>query len=214
MAWRGWLAAVFLGAFIGNGMAFDEGKARLQEKNLEIEVVLKDHALRVKRGDSVIEEFFIAYGRGGSGKNRQGDGRTPEGVYRIVEVRPSGRFHLFMLLDYPNDQDIYRAYRERRISEKEFDSLQDARELQGFSPSSSPLGGQIGIHGLGGEGGIKEVIHESFNWTSGCIAMRDKEIERLSRLVSPGTVVRIVRESPVKSPGAPRPPRLAAKSAP
>lgn len=114
------------------------------------------------RGESVLRSYRVALGPNPLGhKEREGDGRTPEGHYRIDRRNPRSRYHLALHISYPNEADVARA-----------------RAL-GVSP-----GGDIMIHGLKdgrGEG----------DWTQGCIAVRNEEMEEIWDLVPEGTAVEI-----------------------
>lgn len=103
-------------------------------------------------------------------KLRGGDGATPEGRYRVVEKRSGGqtRYYKALLLDYPNPEDRERFERERR---------------RGAIPSGIGPGGWIEIHGHGGKGR---------DWTAGCIALRNDDMDRLFDLVSLRTLIVIV----------------------
>jgi hypothetical protein len=103
-------------------------------------------------------------------KQRQGDRATPEGRYRIVAKRDHGRsrYHRALLLDYPNAAD-----RERFAAAKR----------RGEIPRDARIGGQIEIHGEGGRGQ---------NWTEGCVALSNRDIDDLYERVGVGTRVTIV----------------------
>jgi len=103
-------------------------------------------------------------------KVREGDNATPEGRYKVAQVKPPGgsRYYRAFLLDYPNEEDweaFRRAQREGRI------------------PRGARIGGLIEIHGEGGRGD---------DWTKGCVALTNREMDWLARHVRPGTPVTIV----------------------
>jgi len=103
-------------------------------------------------------------------KQRQGDQATPEGRYRIVAKKDHGRsrYYRALLLDYPNAAD-----RERFAAAKR----------RGEIPRDAGIGGQIEIHGEGGRGQ---------NWTEGCVALSNPDVDDLYRRVGVGTRVTIV----------------------
>lgn len=113
-------------------------------------------------------------------KIMEGDCRTPEGVYRIIASRrpPKTAYARAFLLDYPNFHD-YADFIAMRHRTHEL-SL-DAR-----------IGDNILIHG-GGENARGDA-QDGWNWTKGCIALSDENIQDLSRHVRVGTPVTIVRE--------------------
>lgn len=122
----------------------------------------------ISRG-KVLKTYKIALGGDPVGpKERQGDNKTPEGTYFIESRNKNSKYHLSLRISYPNENDKKRA-----------------REL-GVSP-----GGDIMIHGI--KNGFSEagVSHTEADWTKGCIAVTDEEIEEIERLVPNGTVVEI-----------------------
>jgi hypothetical protein len=116
-------------------------------------------------------EFEAELGANWVGDKRvKGDKATPEGMYKITKKFEGSKTKYFkaLLLDYPNDED-----KKRFKSEIE----------NGYLPPSSKIGGLIEIHGNGGKG---------IDWTEGCIALTDREIELVYRNVRVGTPVTIV----------------------
>ncbi|MEZ5584511.1 MAG: L,D-transpeptidase [Candidatus Competibacteraceae bacterium] len=150
----------------------------------------KADTLTVMQGARPVEVFHnIALGSRGAGiKYRRGDEVTPLGNFRIGWVNPHSRFKLFFGLDYPNREYADRAYQQGRINAATHRRIIDAIERGRTPPQNTPLGGQIGIHGVGA--GDPE-IHEYFNWTSGCIALDNSQITRLAKWVQIGTRVEI-----------------------
>lgn len=120
-------------------------------------------------------------------KRTKGDLATPEGLYRVVEKHPSKRYHLFVGLDYPNLKDIKRAYWSGIISDRVYQRYLTHYQKGRFW--AGPLGSQIGIHGGGlyRPGRSKRVR----NWTHGCIALRDEDMQLVYRFVKKGTPVLI-----------------------
>ena len=122
----------------------------------------------ISQGEA-LKTYKIALGGNPIGpKERQGDNKTPEGTYVIEGINRDSRFHLSLRISYPNEQDKKRA-----------------KEL-GVSP-----GGDIMIHGI--KNGLSWVgdAHAEIDWTKGCIAVTDEEIEEIARVASNGTVVEI-----------------------
>jgi murein L,D-transpeptidase YafK len=116
-------------------------------------------------GESVLRSYRIALGREPAGHKRcEGDGRTPEGRYTIDRRNPNSRYHLSLHISYPNSADRERA------------------QSQGLDP-----GGDIMIHGL-----KPGVDHPASDWTEGCIAVTDAEMDEIWRMVADGTPVEIL----------------------
>ncbi|MGJ0486353.1 MAG: L,D-transpeptidase family protein [Methylomicrobium sp.] len=146
--------------------------------------------IEVKKGEHTVDTISdIAIGRGGAGyKTHRGDDVTPYGEYRIGWVGERSNFRRFFGLTYPNVQDARTALIKGIINKYTYEQIVEANESQQIPPQNTPLGGQIGIHGLGA---ADEKIHRSMNWTHGCIAMTNNQIDHLRRYVAPGMVVKI-----------------------
>ena len=146
--------------------------------------------LEVKQGQETIETFSgIAIGRGGAGfKEFRGDDITPLGTYKIGWVNRKSHYHRFYGFDYPSPENVERAFADGLISRSVYSKITKAHQHQAVPPQSTPLGGQIGIHGLG-RGDIK--IHKTMNWTHGCVALTNEQIDRLDRWIKKGTVVKL-----------------------
>jgi murein L,D-transpeptidase YafK len=103
-------------------------------------------------------------------KLMEGDGKTPEGNYKILYHKPNSQYYKSLKISYPNETDKRIAY-----------SL-------GVSP-----GGEIMIHGLENNSGVRGYWnHLKYDWTAGCIAVKNNEIDEIYDLVKDGTEVEIV----------------------
>ena len=132
-------------------------------------ILKKDHVLELLAGGKMIRTYKVALGRGGlAPKEREGDGRTPEGHYVIDARNADSHYHRALHVSYPNAEDRMRAAK------------------LGVSP-----GGAIMIHGL--PNGMEWVgaVHRLYDWTLGCIAVTDDEIDEIWKLVPVGTPVEI-----------------------
>jgi murein L,D-transpeptidase YafK len=134
-------------------------------------IVVKKSArkLSVFRNGRQLKTYLVALGANPIGdKEEEGDMKTPEGVYTIDYRNPQSDFHLALHVSYPSAEDIVRATE------------------RGVSP-----GCDIMIHGLpNGQGSIGN-RHRETDWTAGCIALTDPEIEELWRITPNGTTVEI-----------------------
>jgi len=127
--------------------------------------------LEVHRGGNLVSSLEIDLGFNGlRQKTRSGDRATPEGIYRIVAMKrhPETRFYKALLIDYPSKADIERFERSK---------------LSGELPKTAAIGGLIEIHGGGGRG---------MDWTDGCVALTDDDMDRLFDIVEVGSIVTIV----------------------
>lgn len=123
--------------------------------------------MTVIQTDGPAKSFRIALGRTPFGdKSRQGDGRTPEGIFRIDRLNRQSQFHLSLGLDYPQRQH------------------RDAARRGGYDP-----GGDIMIHGQPNQ--VPAGYRVKGDWTEGCIAVSDAEIEEIFAQASVGTTVEI-----------------------
>ncbi|MCP3969509.1 MAG: L,D-transpeptidase family protein [Rhodobacteraceae bacterium] len=119
-----------------------------------------------RNGDELLR-VDIALGFAPQGDKRQeGDGKTPEGHFRIDRRNPASAYHLSLGLDYPHPADIARA------------------RAEGSDP-----GGDIFIHGQ--PNGAGRLTTLPWDWTAGCIAVSNAEIEALWRIAPTGTQVEI-----------------------
>lgn len=146
--------------------------------------------LEVKRGDETITVFSnIAIGRNGAGfKNRRGDDITPLGEYKIGWINDQSQFHTFYGLTYPSAENAREAFGKGLISENEYLAIIYAHEHNQIPPQNTALGGQVGLHGIGrGD----ENIHRLMNWTHGCIALTNSQVDELDRWIVEGMRVKI-----------------------
>jgi murein L,D-transpeptidase YafK len=125
--------------------------------------------LTLFRQGEAVRTYTVALGRNSVGdKERVGDYKTPEGVFRIVSRNANSQYHMALKLSYPDS-----AHRARAAA-------------LGVSP-----GGEIMIHGL--PNGLESygLAHLQFNWTKGCIAVTNEEIEQIWRAIPDGTPIEI-----------------------
>ena len=129
----------------------------------------KERRLTLLSKDEVIKTYKINLGGNPVGpKERQGDNKTPEGTYIIDSRNRDSGYHLSLHISYPNEKDKMRA-----------------KEL-GVSP-----GGDIMIHGIKNDLTWVGAYHAEIDWTKGCIAVTDEEMEEIYKLVPNGTIVEI-----------------------
>lgn len=159
-------------------------------ESIEIVVSRSAHTLSVKQGDVTLNTFKVAFGSGGKkAKLKEGDHTTPKGAYLINRISDSENFHMFMLLNYPNMADAKRALKGNLINRTQYRAILLAQIEGRMPPQNTALGGAIGIHGIGDETKDKIEIHQFVDWTKGCIAMRNDEVDTLRRYITPGTKV-------------------------
>jgi murein L,D-transpeptidase YafK len=148
-----------------------------------------DQLIVHRKGAAPIVFKNIAFGAAGvKEKQRVGDDVTPRGSYRVGWIRNSNKFETFIGLTYPSLPDAERGYRRGVINLATYERIKGAHVGGRMPPQDTRLGGFIGIHGVG-KGSLE--IHRLANWTAGCIAVENSQIEELARLVRPGTQVEI-----------------------
>jgi len=153
---------------------------------------LGEMSLSVMQGDTAMQTFRnISIGRGGATLEKtRGDGKTPLGEFHIVRITSDTPFHRFFGFDYPDLERARRARRAGSIDAARFAAIRDSIQARQVPPQGTILGGYVGIHGIG-EGSV--AIHEDFNWTKGCIALTNAQIDKLAEHVHIGTKVIIRR---------------------
>lgn len=159
-----------------------------------VEISKSERAMSVLQNGKVIKQYRISHGSGGKGaKIRRGDKKTPTGTYRAINFKSNSKFHFFIQLNYPNPLDAWRGYRNEFISAAEFKQIILAYTRDNLPPQNTGLGGYIGIHGIGLTTAEKNRLHEDHNWTEGCIAVTNEEINELRQYITRGTTV-VIRE--------------------
>ena len=173
-----------------NGLALPLAGHGAVANGIWLLVDTRDATLTVMKGDKPQEVFSdIAIGRYGKTYYKmKGDHKTPLGRFAIAWIPAKSQYHRFLGLNYPDRERADRALVDGDITEAQWQAIRRASEAKRRPPQDTPLGGFIGIHGTGdGDPGI----HGQFNWTSGCIALTNEQIDRLVELVRIGTPVEI-----------------------
>jgi len=155
-----------------------------------IDVDTTAHTLSVMQGDAIQAVFKnVAIGRYGTTWSKMTkDDKTPLGKFRVGWINEKSRYYRFFGLNYPNLDTAKRALDENRITEETWLSILKAKIMGKTPPQDTPLGGHIGIHGIGrGD----QDIHHSYNWTNGCVALTNEQIDQLGRWIKPGVLVNI-----------------------
>lgn len=128
-----------------------------------------ERRLVLLRGGSVLKGYRVSFGGEPVGhKQREGDERTPEGKYRIDRRNARSAFHRSLHVSYPDRRDVERA-----------------RGL------GVPPGGDIMIHGMRNGLGWAGKLHRLADWTDGCIAVTNREMDELWRAIPDGTPIEI-----------------------
>jgi hypothetical protein len=164
-------------------------------KNGRVVILKSKRLMQVFDGEALWKSFRVALGpRPVGAKATQGDGRTPEGEFFIcTRNAKTSDFHIFLGLSYPALPDAQKGVAKRKISAREFQIIRSRLASRQAPPWRTRLGGWIGIHGEGKGSYVAKVKakRNSRDWTAGCIAVTNEEIEEISRALSLGARVSI-----------------------
>lgn len=161
-------------AFVG--IAYSYLKIPTAEPNLPIDTTAdmivvdkSDHTLKLLKDGNTLKTYKVSLGTGGPGpKKREGDKKTPEGQYNIDRRNERSSFYRSLHISYPDREDMQRAKQE-----------------------NVPAGSDIMIHGLRNGLGFLGRLHLLADWTQGCIAVTDTEMDELWRAIPDGTPIEI-----------------------
>ena len=163
-----------------------------REKSLII-ASKKDYRLLYCKSGKVVEDLPIALSQNPAGpKVEDGDNRTPEGEYRIIQKAEGpfeGEYGKFlgarwMRINYPTVHDARAGLAADRITQKQCDAILAAQKEGKLPPAHTKLGGGVGIHGW-----ASDWADGQNNLTWGCLSLRDADLKKLYSLCSKGTLV-------------------------
>ena len=134
-----------------------------------VKVDKSENKMYLYNGDTIVKEYNVAFGENPKGhKQQEGDEKTPEGIYTLDYIKEDSSFYRAMHISYPNAKD-----------------KEHAKKL-GVSP-----GGFIMVHGQKNGFGWLAYLTQRFNWTNGCIALTNSEMDEFLSLVKVGTKIQI-----------------------
>lgn len=158
--------------------------------NAEIWLQIDTQALELKvmRGRNIVRVFKdIAIGRfGTTADKRRLDGKTQLGEFHINLIKQDSHFHRFFGFDYPRLDHADRALKQGDLSAADYLAIRQAIHYHRAPPQNTALGGHLGIHGIGA-GDLK--VHREYNWTNGCVALTNEQIDELTDWLQIGTRV-------------------------
>ncbi len=132
-------------------------------------VIKSKHRLYLQKGNDILKDYHVVFGANPEGhKQKQGEERTPEGRYILDYKKADSAFHKAIHISYPNQKDKQRA------------------KEAGVNP-----GGFIMIHGQKNGYGRLAFLVQRFNWTDGCIALSNSDMDEVWEAVDPGTPIEI-----------------------
>ena len=172
----------------------DEERARAEQETVNRrplklplvnpQIVVRKAARRLTlfSGGEAVRVYPVVLGFAPEGdKERQGDGRTPEGTFYVCVKNDKSNFYLSLGLTYPDESDAARGLRDGLINRRQYERIARAARRKARPPWDTALGGEIFIHGGG----------TSSDWTAGCVALDNAHIKELFDSVPLGTPVRI-----------------------
>jgi murein L,D-transpeptidase YafK len=162
--------------------AVEKAGLTLPLKGVRLVLDKSDRRLELWSGKTFVKAYLVGLGTAPEGdKVRQGDRKTPDGDFHIVNRNDKSSFHLFLGISYPNTEDADRGLAAGLVTAEEAQLIREADTAVRVPPWNTDLGGKIGIHG-GGAG---------VDWTWGCIAVEDFEVDELWEVVRVGTPLHI-----------------------
>lgn len=200
MVLRRALMMIALCAFFGTAL-FDVGRVQAASLDVRDLTTQQDTVVIVEKSvnkmtvfyqGKALKSFTVVSGVNDQGdKQRQGDNRTPEGRFFITEKeRLNDHPYLgkkWLGLSYPDPVHAQRGVENNLININQYREIVRANEQKVQPPQNTALGGWIGIHG-----GREDLTKARINWTEGCLALQDADLEELYRLVDYGTPVVIL----------------------
>ena len=140
-------------------------------KDIDLVLVKKsENKMYLMSEKTIVKEYHVVFGANPKGhKQQEGDEKTPEGNYTLDYKNPNSSFYKSIHISYPNENDKKRA------------------KQKGVNP-----GGMIMIHGQKNGFGWLSWLMQNFNWTDGCIAVTNRDMDEIWKVVKVGTPIRIL----------------------
>lgn len=143
--------------------------------NVYIIVDKSDYELQIYDEEGWYATYPVVFGsRSLDDKMVEGDRKTPEGTFHVLDKRPHSKWNKIMMLDYPNKESWQKFNR---------------RKSQGVISKNARIGGGIGIHGTWPNENF--MVDDYRNWTQGCVALRNEDMNEIFHFIAPGTRVTI-----------------------
>ena len=165
----GLLLSIALACISARGQSAPAAIPASQPKVDRIVILKSVRTMNLLSGGRVVKSYRVALGAVPTGaKEQQGDHKTPEGIYSVQAKIPNSQFHRALLISYPN-----------------------AADREGAKKMRVKPGGSVEIHGIGAKYGWLGAAHREYDWTDGCVAVTNEEIDEIYPLVSVGTPIEI-----------------------
>jgi len=161
--------------FLNYDRHFSEIIEEVNEDSISILIEKSDYKLTILYNNKMLKSYPIVLGSNPTDdKLRQGDCCTPEGFFKVRAHYPHKSWSKFIWIDYPTTKSW-----EKHNSAK----------TQGLIPQNSSIGGEIGIHGV--PSGYDNYIDEKWNWTLGCISLKNADVNEIYNIIKDGTKIEI-----------------------
>lgn len=148
---------------------FTTAQATTKPPTIDRVLVLKsEQKLHLLHQGDIVKSYRVSLGKKDGPKRYEGDLRTPEGIYWINWRKHSNKYNLSMHISYPNADDLKRAYQLKK-----------------------PAGGMIMLHGTPTDEDYPEWFFHTLNWTDGCIALTNDDMQEVWDLVQDNTLIEI-----------------------
>jgi len=147
----------------------------VDQDSVSILIEKSEYKLTILYNNRRIKSYPVVFGSNSiDDKLRQGDCCTPEGLFKVRDHYTHKSWSKFIWIDYPTATTW-----EKHNSAK----------VEGVIPQSASIGGEIGIHGV--PDGYDHMIDERYNWTLGCISLKNADVNEIYRIIKNGTEIEI-----------------------
>jgi murein L,D-transpeptidase YafK len=168
--------------------AGDKGFSRIDEANILID--RKSYKLMLYNDTVFIKSYKANFGRNiNVPKCKDGDFATPVGEYKVCDIDTASRYHKFFKINYPNLVDAGEALRKGVINQSLYDKFKFDFDYELSPDSSTYLGGNVGIQGIGRLNFVFKYLPFNYNWTDGSVAISNEDMDELYTVVKKGTRV-------------------------
>ena len=147
----------------------------INKDSISILIEKSEYKLTILHNDKRIKSYPVVFGSNPvDDKLRQGDSCTPEGIFKVRAFYPHKSWSKFIWIDYPTAN----SWKNHNIAKS-----------NGAISQNSSIGGEIGIHGV--PAGYDNMIDEKYNWTLGCISLKNVDVNEIYKLIKVGTRIEI-----------------------
>jgi murein L,D-transpeptidase YafK len=161
----------------GNVLTLSEilDSLHIDKAGISVLIDKSDYRLYICYQKNILKSYPVVFGKNTQDdKLMQGDNCTPEGSFRIIDKYPHKSWSKFIWINYPNEE----SWRKHKTAKS-----------AGRIPANAQIGGDIGIHGV--PAGMDYLIDLRYNWTLGCISLKNKDIDEIYPFITKTTKIEI-----------------------